>query len=282
MSHNNPFSHYIITRFNLKREEWKLSRDKKPVLTDLWLKNRFELFENYCFPCVAGQTIKNFTWLVFFDTDTPGVYKERIVKLQEKCEQFTPVFVDNMVDFLPGIDKAMNKESSPYIITSRLDNDDCISTDYIETVQSYFNAQEYLALDFPTGYTLKIHPAYQLGYKIQAYNPFNSLIEKNTNPQTVWKKEHREWKKETRLKRVMDKKIWMSIIHQENKVNDFTGFGNIDASILSKFSINETLKSTMQDELIPYSTWRFQAFRNKIDSYFKLYSKDVKKKLKFY
>ena len=41
------FQHYIITRFNLRRDDWNLTKNNEKVLSDDWLKDRFELFENY-------------------------------------------------------------------------------------------------------------------------------------------------------------------------------------------------------------------------------------------
>lgn len=57
--------HFIATRFNLKIEEWNTAKDGSVVLTEKWLEERFNLFEKYCFPSVANQSIKNFYWLIF-------------------------------------------------------------------------------------------------------------------------------------------------------------------------------------------------------------------------
>ena len=39
--------HFLATRFNLPAEDWKVSRNGQKVLTDSWLKHRFEIFEKY-------------------------------------------------------------------------------------------------------------------------------------------------------------------------------------------------------------------------------------------
>ena len=57
------FKHYIITRFNLS-QRWDKDSLGNKVLDDNWLKNRFQLFENYCFPSLKSQTNKNFEWWV--------------------------------------------------------------------------------------------------------------------------------------------------------------------------------------------------------------------------
>ena len=78
------FQHYLITRFNLKKEGWDTSKNNIPVLTEEWLERRFKLFETFCFPSVKHQSNQNFTWFVYFDVDTPKVFKDRILTQAEK------------------------------------------------------------------------------------------------------------------------------------------------------------------------------------------------------
>lgn len=92
------FQHFIITRFNLRRADWKTTKNSDEVLSETWLKNRFTLFENYCILSVKKQKNQNFKWLVFLGINTPEIYKEKIEEV-------------NTMD---------------YIITSRLDNDDSL------------------------------------------------------------------------------------------------------------------------------------------------------------
>ncbi|WP_051227980.1 glycosyltransferase [Gillisia sp. JM1] len=58
------FQHYILTRFNLRAEDWTTTKNNEKVLTEEWLEERFDLFENYCFSSVRNQTNQNFKWLV--------------------------------------------------------------------------------------------------------------------------------------------------------------------------------------------------------------------------
>ncbi len=60
------FQHFLITRFNLRKETWTTNKQNVAVLTEEWHENRFKLFKDYCFTSVAAQTNKNFVWLVFF------------------------------------------------------------------------------------------------------------------------------------------------------------------------------------------------------------------------
>ena len=132
------FQHYLITRFNLKKEGWDTSKNNIPVLTEEWLERRFKLFETFCFPSVKHQSNQNFTWFVYFDVDTPKVFKDRILGLSLGYSNFQPQFVENMQAFVPAIQEELNKVNAAYIITSRIDNDDCIAYNYIADVQKRF------------------------------------------------------------------------------------------------------------------------------------------------
>ena len=78
------FQHYILTRFNLRRDDWTITKNNEKVLSDSWLKDRFELFENFCFNSVKNQTNQNFKWLVFFDSNTPDNYKQKVKEFETR------------------------------------------------------------------------------------------------------------------------------------------------------------------------------------------------------
>ncbi|MEH6704895.1 glycosyltransferase [Galbibacter orientalis] len=277
------FNHFIITRFNLRKDDWKISKNNSPVLTKKWLENRFVLFENFCIPSVKSQTNKNFKWLVFFDKNTPNNFKKKIESYKFDFENFTPVYVDGMSKFLPTIQKILNENTSDYIITSRIDNDDSISKNYIEEVQKTFNKQTYTGVDFLDGYTLQISPNIKLGKRKQAFNPFISLIEKNENPKSVWHKTHSGWKKEKQVIRVPNKRVWMSIIHFENKVNEFVGYGKVNLQrLFDEFHLDKTIQNQILENIIDVSDWKFQSKKNEISSQWRTSYKDIKRKLSLY
>lgn len=277
------YKHYIITRFNLRKSDWTTGKKNIPVLTDQWHDNRFELFVNYCFPCVAKQSNLNFEWLVFFDESTKPKYRGIIEDLESQFSGFSPIYVDGMDAFYPSILEIIKTCNAPYLITSRLDNDDCLSQYYVETVQNHFSEQEFLALDFVNGYTLQMGHQYKLGDKLHVFNPFISLIEKNDIPVTIWSKNHASWKYEPRVKTIKNNRIWMSIIHLENKVNEFTGYGFLDAKhVLDSFPIPSALKQSILNNLKPTPNWLFQNLLNLWSSYFNFYFKLLKRHLGFY
>jgi len=277
------FKHFLITRFNLRKSDWNTNKNNKAILTEEWHKNRFQLFTDFCFPSVASQTNSNFKWIVFFDITTPDEYKKVVSALQQEMDNFIPIFINGMDQFLPSIKSYINDFNEEYIISSSLDNDDCISRTYIEEVQRKFDHQDFMAIDFVDGYTLQIQPNIKIGKKLHQYNPFISLIEKNENPITVCDVSHRIWKKEKRILQIRNKRIWSSIIHLENKVNEFTGYDQVHLdAFFNEFTISEKQRKYIETHVISWSHWKLQSFINVLSSNWKFIFKNLKKRLGFY
>jgi len=279
------FNHYLITRFNLKNPKWDVTKNNESLLTDEWLEHRLWLFENFCFPSVAAQTNKNFTWLIYFDTTTPDSYKQKIAAIIGNQPNIRLLYIDGMPAFYPEIQKLIATETvgKQYLITSRIDNDDCIRKNFIDVVQSKFTQQDYMAIDVIKGYSLQIKPVIMLGKKEHIFNPFISLIEKNENPKTVWANDHNHWKKETRITQVTNQRLWMSIIHEKNKVNEFDGYGNITwDDVRNDFIVAKATDATIARDLLPHKQWAYTSFKNELYVKWVLFNKMLKKALGIY
>jgi hypothetical protein len=277
------YHHYIITRFNLRRVGWSTARNGSLVLTDDWLANRFILFEKFCLTSMQNQTNKNFTWLVFFDIDTPEKYRQKAMEYNLRLPNFQPFFINGMPEFLPSIQNEIRKNIRPYTISSRLDNDDCVSKNFINEIQLNFEKQNFLVLDFPDGYTLQINPSIKIGKRKQLFNPFISIIEKNEGAKSVWQREaHSSWKKEKNLKRINNKRIWMSVIHFENKKNKYEGYGKVNVEeVFENFVLDNELKSKIINR--PHSiTTKLESAQNNLSSHWRTLYKDIKRKAGLY
>lgn len=275
------YEHFIITRFNLRKKDWQTAKNNQLVLTEAWMERRFTLFEDFCFPSVKGQDCQNFTWLVFFDTNTPGKYKDRILGLKLGYPNFKPIFVNGMENFFTGIQSEICKSNADYLITSRLDNDDCLAKNFTKTVQAKFRPEKKLALDFPDGYTLQISPHFRLGKKRQLYNPFISLIEVNDQPKSVWQKErHGQWSKERNLIRINGECVWLSVIHQENKVNEYTAYLRVNDKILDNFAIAKKQKLHLQNELQNQPSRWGEDLKNYMQTQLKCIYSDLKRAIR--
>ena len=249
------------------------------------MTHRLELFQNFCLPGVLAQTNKNFTWLIYFDTSTDPKFKSKIYELLSGYDFIRHFYIDGMPDFNPSIVSFIedDAQTADFIISSRLDNDDCIHRDFIAEIQKQFNQQDFMAIDVVKGYSMQISPEYMLGKKEHVFNPFLSLIEAKKDFQTIWKTDHNLWKKEDRVIKIKDKRLWLSIIHNKNKVNEFDGYGNVSWSEVSQdFIVNESLKDEISDTLIPQNKWRWLSFKNKLYVRYVIFSKTFKKSIGIY
>ncbi|WOT04486.1 glycosyltransferase [Shewanella youngdeokensis] len=275
------FQHFVITRFNLRKKDWQTTRTNTEVLTDKWMENRLALFENFCFSSLKSQTEKNFTWLVFFDATTPDVFRQVITRLQNEFSSFVPVYIDGMDAFLPSIvTEIQTRLTQPYLITSRLDNDDSLHQDYIKEVQLAFAKQDFMAIDFIDGLTLEVEPKVRIAKRSHVHNPFLSLIEKSDGFKTVWTHErHGQWSKVKQVTAIRNKPMWMSVIHMENKINDFDGYSKIDWKEIEAFNLDKGVLETLQPKVVTFDSWKRQSLKNQLRANWKVGFKLLKRKL---
>ncbi|MFN3968548.1 glycosyltransferase [Flavobacterium sp.] len=274
------FHHLLVTRFNLRNPEWDVTKNNEKLLTDEWMEERMWFFENFCFPGIVAQTNQNFEWLLYFDITTPEKYKNRMTELIQNQPNFKVFYINGMPKFYDELKKYISAipNKKPYLITSRIDNDDAVHKDFINEVQLQFDHQEYLVLDIIKGYSLQIRPTVMLGKKEHIFNPFMSLIEKNDDPKTIWYYHHNMWKKETRIKQLTHKRLWIAVIHEKNKVNNFNGYDNVKWDKLkSDFILSEEANVLIKNELLPHSKWLKLSWKNKVIVKYKVISKSFKK-----
>lgn len=274
------FNHLLVTRFNLRNPEWDVTKNNEKLLTNDWMEERMWFFENFCFPTILAQTNQNFEWLLYFDITTPEKFKTRISELIQSQLHFKVFYIDGMPQFYDELKKYISAipNKKPYLITSRIDNDDSVHKDFINEIQLQFKQQDYLVLDIIKGYSLQIRPTVMLGKKEHIFNPFMSLIEKNDDPKTIWYYHHNMWKKETRIKQVNHKRLWIAVIHEKNKVNNFNGYDNVKWNKLkSDFVLSEEANVLIKNELLPHNKWLKLSWKNKIIVKYKVVSKSFKK-----
>lgn len=183
---------YIITRFNLRL--WPHDKRGNQTQTEEWLKERFRLFESYCLPSIAGQTSKDFTWIVLFDSETPEEYTSRFGRYKLLCPQFTPVMVQPKVSrkfktFIPqivieDIKKRYDNCESFRLITTYLDNDDALRNDYVaETARLAGEVGNNTFISYVKGlqYYTELNIAVSFRYKTNHFISFVETIENTSN-----------------------------------------------------------------------------------------------------
>ena len=125
--------HFVLTRFNLNIRTFRKYGDWHGC-DPAYLDRRFELFERYCLPAMKRQLVP-FRWLVFFSSQTPAGYRERLQALSAGFPALEPIFVNDETP-LDGVFKSdavmcpvLNRlsDDADYFITTRIDNDDAFN-----------------------------------------------------------------------------------------------------------------------------------------------------------
>ncbi len=208
------FSHILLTRFNTRTSN-------RPAPDSRWLAHRFDLFDKYTFPSVRNQSNLNFIWLVFFDSETPIEFRGKIATYAQ-WEKFVPCFIDELEIGLdaPQVVSPFVRDNihpdSKYLITTRIDNDDAVSIDFIESVQHEFSEQPFEFVNFLNGYALCKKKLYR---KRGDSNPFLSLIELIDDLRTVWYQAHRKVNQVGKVRQIKSKPMWLQVIHGKNVSN---------------------------------------------------------------
>jgi len=162
------FTHLILTRFNLATPGREHAIRNRPG----WLAERFDLFERICLPSVASQTCRDFRWVIYFDKDTPEPFRSRIEELRQVVP-FTPYFTGLFRS--EGWNRSVGElfpDRTPYLLTTRLDNDDALAVDYVERVQEAVRGREAeapLSVNITQGYVRSGPALYQLSHPSNAF-----------------------------------------------------------------------------------------------------------------
>jgi Putative rhamnosyl transferase len=135
--------HVIITRFSYRFRKDDLV-DK--LLNPARLDHRIDIFKQYCFPSIINQNIGNFYWILIVDPLLPVKYRQKLQELIDNHKKTSlnkgprDIWLHNWdwdINKLENIDWILNYfDNKPkYLITTRLDDDDALSYDFIKMVQ---------------------------------------------------------------------------------------------------------------------------------------------------
>ncbi|RZN83121.1 MAG: hypothetical protein EVB11_06375 [Winogradskyella sp.] len=241
------FSHYIVTRFNIKSEGWVNDKNGKKVNDLTWLKKRYNLFETFCLPSMQSQTDKGYSWLVFFDKNTPEEFKKRNEDIREQLPQFMPLYVNDFLDFEDTLREfVFNETQTEYVITSRFDNDDCFHEDAIRVIQNAFVKKDLTIIELSKGLTMLIEDESKLAKRENVFSgPFITLIEKKSDIKslkTVYNCEHTSWGDLVDFIAIDNEFYWLQTIHDANISNKLYQDLTYNKKLLKGFNFNYSVK----------------------------------------
>ena len=222
------FEHFIITRYNLKKDDWQKDVEKREVLDENWIKSRNEIFLKFCLPSVLNQSCKQFKWLLFFQNGSEESLK-LVTKELAKYDFIEPIFLESYDDFqenLSTIVRSYLTSTESWILTTRLDNDDAIHHSFIERLQkSIDKVSRDSILHFPYGLFLDLSENKRLASSYYPMNQFISLLEKPKTSEllTVLANEHDKWNSEFSIVEISLRDAWLQITHSRNLINRHSG-----------------------------------------------------------
>lgn len=271
------FSHFLLTQFNLKNFPGTSEKSYNDWV--IWTKNRIELFKNYCLPSILNQSNKEFTWLIFFDKDTPIEIRSFVEELERY--QFIKIhYLNGMEDFDRSYMHEVKKSLRPtdhWVITTRLDNDDMLHRDAMKVIQQNFVPRNDFMISLASGYVLDTNQKI-LAHYYYPMSPFITLIESaSDSPRGIFLKPHTQWnnlrlfvlkeiyleifKPTLRLSRfILKQPMWVQTFHKKNISNSFyRGLPVLNSKVLSDFGVDiscEGMKITELPKFANYVIWK--------------------------
>ncbi len=195
--------HILMTRFNVVVAEGAQAPD------EMWLRDRLRWFEAFTVPSVMAQTVQPDSWIIFCDAESPDWLVDRMphsATVWRVQGIFTPTVAAEAVSDVEGP-----------IITTRLDNDDAIATDYLEAVQRESPVEGFV--NFPHGLQLAGERLYR---RSDPSNAFISRAERQPVG-TVFAVPHRSIIELYSVRQVKTAPMWLQVIHGRNWANAAIG-----------------------------------------------------------
>jgi len=212
----NSVEHYILCRYNCNLFDSNPYNIKNPIE---WMEDRYIKFQKLL-DSIENQTISTFYFIIFIDPKTNQDLQEKLVelistKLKTKNWELSKLSVK---DYFKN-----KKINTPYIITSRVDNDDEYYPKFAEIIQGSFNEVEESLDVRGIQFDVKTKIKYTSG-RITPNSPFISLIEKTNDIKTVFFTQHSNICKKVKCGFVnYEHPLYIQNIHNNNIINKIIG-----------------------------------------------------------
>jgi hypothetical protein len=233
MKAHSDLTHLLLTRFNTAINYAPASKG----LDEAWLRARLSLFEQYCFPSVLAQRNAEFSWLVFCDAASPSWFRSRMASYGATL---SPVYIHGPAtdEVLARSIAALGIVTTPYLATTRLDNDDAIGQDHLAIVQKNFHHQDREFLVYPFGLQSFRGELYNVYW---ASNPFLSLVEKvgpDGSFTTILCVAHDKVRSAGKVRSITTSPQWLQVIHGANLLNTLRGWPRFSRTPPKNFSVH--------------------------------------------
>ena len=204
--------HFLLMRWNLPGSLHHSSLER--VTDPRWQVRRRELFEQYCLPSVAAQTVRDFTWLLV-------VYRNILSEadldwFRAQDARLRIVTVDDpessgVQEAREAVSRSVAKDD--WVITTRLDSDDVLHPDHLRKVRVEHNGGRKV-VEFLHGFYYDLLRD-ELRRVREPHNAFVSVLEPAESLRTAWGWAHNKIADENEIF-YLDEPGWIALVHDQN------------------------------------------------------------------
>lgn len=214
---SSGLDHVLLTRFNLPSK----GHESLVRAQENWLKDRVGLFERYCLPSVVAQTCRDFSWIIYFDPQSPPWLLDW-VQGQQRQGSFRPLFREEVgpQDLLDDIATVVGPRSGGALVTTNLDNDDSLAADFVSRVQAVAPLGGRTVVYLADGLIRRGDVLYR---RVDPHNAFCSVRETWDRPVTCWADWHNLLPELMSAAVVRGTPGWLQVVHGANVSNRVRG-----------------------------------------------------------
>lgn len=208
--------HFLITRFNLPTG----GAERRIRAQEGWLRDRVALFDRYCLPSVLAQDTSDFTWFVYFDPESPAWLKS-IIEEHAAAGHFVPMFAEEITNDSLLEDLAPHRSlRSQHVITTKIDNDDGIATDFMSRLRAAATGGEPQAIYIGDGLIIRDGRLYA---RVDEHNAFPTVSARWEDRKTCWANWHNLLPQDMATTVLRGEPGWLQVIHGTNVSNRVRG-----------------------------------------------------------
>ncbi|MBJ7336721.1 glycosyltransferase [Mycolicibacterium sp.] len=212
--------HLLLTKFNAPLAD---SAGERPGLNREWLDMRLDLFERWPLRSVRGQSRAADEWLIFVDSDTAVDYLENLAEVISGDATIVGVSGPLTDDRIAAYVAAHLLDRGGLLITTRLDSDDALASDYVERIHAVADSGWRGFVNPRTGFQLVGDSVLK---RWDSSGPFMSYLEDlqpGSLPRTVLSIEHYQAHLAGPVKQLGGKPSWLQVVHGRNLANSAEG-----------------------------------------------------------
>lgn len=220
------FKHILATRFNLSFSSLEKDKNNQNTRDAAWMEHRISLFSKFCSRSVCSQNNKDFVWLILIDQNTEQHWEDSI---KQSISRDINALVVRCGPY-PSWDALIRSIVSvgQFYIMTRLDNDDSISRNFIDTIQKSASdlidnfSTGILGLDFSDGVEFDGSQFYPLTQQGSNFSSIVTRLEADQTARSIYDHTHRDLIKvvpTTVISLGSENPMWCQNIHDRNAKN---------------------------------------------------------------